>query len=253
MPHIPARWRRAVAHGGDIAEEYRFTPTHTHHQIGQVLRVFEKWAGFYRHCAITRQQITHRHARIGRLQRAAQVGDSDTTSRHAGGIDLDHDGTAGTADGAHFAGAWDALQIGLHAMRHPLQVKSAGGLAEQRQPDDGHIIDAFGLYQRLLHAKTPWQPVCVRPHRVVQAHQRLDARHADLELHGDDGHAGLRHRHHMFGAGDLRKHLFGRRGDHLLDIPHRCARKRDENIDHGHVDLRLFFTRRHEHGKRAEQ
>ena len=87
----------------------------------------------------------------------------------------------------------------------------------------------------------------------MQAHQGLGTRHAHFELHGDHRHARARKRHDMFGARHLREDLFGGYGHHLLHVGHAGTGEGNQHIGHGDVDLRLFFARRHQHGKRAEQ
>jgi hypothetical protein len=174
---------------------------------------------------------------------------------HARRVDLDAHGTARATHGDHLARAGNPFQLGLDAVRHALQVigASLGVAAEECERDDGHVVDALGFDDRIEHAQASRQPVGIGVDRVVQPHQRFGARHAHLELHGDDRHAWPRHRHHVLDAGDLRQHLLGRCGHHLLDITHRRPGKRDQHIGHGHVDLRLFLARRHQHREDAQQ
>ena len=87
----------------------------------------------------------------------------------------------------------------------------------------------------------------------MQAHQRFGARHADFELHRQHRQTGQRDRHDMLGACHLREHLLGRNGHHLLHIGHAGARKGNQHIGHGDVDLRLFLARSYQHGKHAQQ
>jgi hypothetical protein len=138
---------------------------------------------------------------------------------------------------------------------HPLQVERAGaGVgAEERERDDGHVVDALGLDDRLEHTQPLGQPVGMGVHGVVQAHQRLDAWHADLVLDRQHRQPRPRDRHHVLDAGDLGQHLLGRAGDHLFDIADAGPGKGDQHVGHGHVDLRLFLARRHEHCEEAEQ
>jgi hypothetical protein len=137
-------------------------------------------------------------------------------------------------------------------VRHALQVERAGMAAEQGQRDDRHIIDPLGLDDRGAGPQAPGQPVGIAVHRVMKAHKGLSARDADLELHRDDGQTRARHRHHMLRTGDLRQHLLGRPGHHLLHIPGAGAGKGDQHIGHRHIDLGLLFAWRDEHGERAQ-
>ena len=53
--------------------------------------------------------------------------------------------------------------------------------------------------------------------------------------------------------GNLPQQLLHRNGDALLDFCGRCARHLDEDVHHGHDDLRLFLARRLPDGEGAEQ
>ena len=201
------------------------------------------------------EQFAHRQAEVGRLQRRAKVGDGHAGAGHSRRIDLDDHGASGSADRIDLARTGDPLEIGLDAVGNPLQVEGAdrGVLAEQRERHDGHVVDALGLDQRAQDAQALGQPIGIGIDRVVEPHQRLGARYAHLVLHGQDGEAGPRDRHHVLDAGDLRQHLLGRRGDHLFHVPRRCAGERNQHVRHRHVDLRLLLARRDEHGEYAQE
>ena len=218
-------------------------------------RVAQERARFDRHRTVARQQFADRQPQVRRLQRGAQVGHGDTAAGHQRRVDLRTHRAPRPADRRHFARARHALQVGLDAVRHALEREGADirVAAEQRQRDDRHVVDALGLDDRVEHAQAARQPVGIRVHRVVQPHQRLGARHADLELHRDHCQPRLRHRHHVLDAGHLRQHLFGRRGHHLFHVAHRCARKRDQHVGHRDVDLRLFLARCREQREQTQQ
>ncbi len=57
----------------------------------------------------------------------------------------------------------------------------------------------------------------------------------------------------MFDARHARQHLFGRPHYQRLDVFRRRTRKRHKDIRQGDIDLRLFFTRRDQRGKDAQQ
>ena len=255
MPDMARGRQRAFADLGHVAQEHRLGRTHTDHQLGHLVGARQPGAGLEADALVAGQQLADRQPHIGRLQALAQVLHRHARARHAARIDLHPHRAARAAQRGHVLGARHALEVGLDAVRDALELISAGIqiTAEQRQRDDRHIVDALGLDQRLQHAQPRRQPVAVVAQRVVQAHQRLRARHADLELHRQHRHARARHRHHMLDAGDARQHLLGRNRDHLLDIAHRGARKRHQHIGHGDVDLRLLLARRHQHGKDAQQ
>ena len=77
--------------------------------------------------------------------------------------------------------------------------------------------------------------------------------YAHLELHGQHGHARSSDRVGVLDAGDLPQHLLGRSGDHVLHINAAGSRKGNHHVGHGHVDLRLFFSRRDQHRECTQQ
>ena len=215
----------------------------------------QKGASLYGNALVAHNQLAHGQAHVGGLQGHAHVLNRDAKTGHALGINLHQHGAIRATDGLHILRAFDALDVNLHAVRHALQVVGTAVLvlAEQCQRDDGHIVHALGLDQGLHDTQPFGQPVGVVSEGVVQTHQGLGSWHTDLELNRQDGHAGARNRHDVFHARDLRQHLLGRNGHHLLHIAHGSTWKRHQHIGHGHIDLRLFLTGRHHHGKNTQQ
>ena len=158
------------------------------------------------------------------------------------------------ANGLHLTGAWHTLQFGLDRVRHTLQIdRRQCLLAPQRHCQHRHIVNAFGFDNRRECAQITRQPVLIRIQHVIQPHQRLGARHTDLELHRHHGQAGPRHRVGVLNARNLAQHLFRRARHHVLHIDTAGPRKRDQHIGHGHIDLWLFFTRGHQYCEDAQQ
>ena len=54
-------------------------------------------------------------------------------------------------------------------------------------------------------------------------------------------------------AGDFPKDLFERAGDAIFDLLGGDARHADQDVDHGHLDLRLLFPGQHDHGEKTQQ
>ena len=190
-----------------------------------------------------------------RLQRAAQIGNGDAGAGHPHRVEFDHHHPARSADRGDIAGAGYTFDFGLDAVGDAFEVVGAGLriAREQGEGDDGDVVDALGLDQRLEHTQAAGQPVGVAADRVVQPDQSFGARHADLELHGQDRDARPRDRHHVLDPRDPGEHLFGRRGDHLFDLAHRGPREGDHHVGHRDVDLRLFLARRDHYRKDAQQ
>ena len=192
---------------------------------------------------------------IDAQQRLANIVDGQVVGIELVDVEQHPHHAAGAAQRGHFARARNPLQLGFHGVRHALQFIGAAlaVFGPERERNDRHIVNALGLDQRLTHIQFTRQPVAVGVDGVIQPHQRFGARNADLELRRDDGHAWLGHRIHMVQALNLRDHLLGRRGHQHFHIPGRRARKRNQHVGHGDVDLRLFLARRHQNGKQAEQ
>ena len=111
------------------------------------------------------------------------------------------------------------------ATRSRSNAPRAGSLEYSVSGDDRHVVDALGLDQRLADAELGRQPVAVRQDRVVQPHDGVVARHADLVLDRDQRLARLRHRPDVLEALDLRQHLLRGHGDQPLDVRGRRARE----------------------------
>ena len=255
LPDIATRRKGTITDGGHVLQENRLAVADADHQFRDIVGILEEGAGFDGDRAIGHEQFAHRQTEVGRLQCSPKVGDGHTGAGHAGRIDLDDHSAAGSANRIHLAGTSDPFEIGLDAVGNPLQVKGAdrGVLAEKRERNDGHVIDALGLDQRAQDTQALRQPISIGIDGVVEPHQRLGARYPHLVLHGQYGKARPRDRHYVLDAGDLRQHLLGRRGDHLFHIPCRCAGKWDQHVGHRHVDLWLLLAWRHEHGEHAQE
>ena len=125
--------------------------------------------------------------------------------------------------------------------------------APHGQGDDGHVIDALGLDERLSNPDAGRPPVLVRIDGVVEAHDGVITVNSDFVLDGQDRQAGTRDGIDVFDAGNLPQYLFHRRRHEILDLFRACAREGNQNIRERHVDLRLFLARRHEHGEDPHQ
>ena len=249
----------AVFDAGDVAHEYRFARFFvTSHGNDQLLHIgggFEIGAGLHQHFAIAGSQAARGLLGVGHLERGGDFLRRDAESVHPLGIHQHANGVVGAAQRRYVARALDALQFNLDGARHLLQLvgRAFRVFRPEREAEDGHVVDAARLDDRLLHAEIGRQPVAVRHHGVVEAQHGIVVFDTDLELHGDDGHAGARHRIDVLDAMHARQHLFGRAGDEILDILGRGPGEGDHHVGHRHVDLWLFLTRGDEHGENAEQ
>ena len=258
-PHLARGLRRAVLHLRHFAQIHRLALVHAHHQVGHVLRRAQELAGFHgQHARRGAGLIVHHVARgqchAGRAQRLLQAHQVHAAFAQALRVQRHLHHAAGAADGGHLAHAGHALQFGLDRVRHAFQFAGRRVVAApQRHRQHRHVVDALGLDDRRQHAQPRWKPVLIGVEHVVQPHQRLGARHAHLELHRQQRHAGARHRIGMLDAGDLAQHLLGRPCHQRLHVGTAGAREGDQHVGHRDVDLRLFLARRHQHRKQAQQ
>ena len=254
-PHVLSRLIGTGDHAGDVADENRLAVRHADNQLPDIRCARQKRTGFYQQFAVVGGQRAGRLRGIGQLQHIANVLRANAKRGHTLRIHHHAHHIRRAADGRDFARARDALQFDFCGVRDLCEFKAAarGVGSPQRDGNDRHVVDAQRFDDGFAHAQLGRNPVPVRLDGVVQTHQRLGAVLPDLELHRQHRHAGFGHRIDMLDAGDLRQHLFGRRGDQRLDILDRRADKRNEHVGHGHVDLRLFFARRHGDREQAHQ
>ena len=96
------------------------------------------------------------------------------------------------AYGLYIARPRYALEFRLQGMGDLLQVKGAAVciVRPQGQGHNGDVVYALGLDQHGTDVQPRRPPVLMGIYGVVQAHQRLGARHPDLELYGQHRHTG---------------------------------------------------------------
>ncbi len=257
MPDIALRLRRTGLDACHLAQVDRLALADADHEVAHLVGVVQEFARLHGQHAAVGLRVDHAargHAEVGGGQRLLQAQQVDAALAQAAGVDRHLHHAAGAADGLDLACAGHALELGLHRVRHALELDGAGCFrAPQRDREHRHVVDAGRPHDRRHHAQAGGQPVLVGIEHVVQAHQRLGARHADLKLHGHHGHAGARHRIGVLDAGDLRQGLLGRPRHQVLHVGAGRPREGDDHAGHRDVDLRLFLARRHQHRKQAQQ
>ena len=230
----------------------------THHEVADVLLGTQELAGFdAEHLGRSARRLQHRARRpadIGPGQRLLEREHVHAALTQAHRIEPHMHRAARPAEGPDLARAGDRFEFSLERMRDALQVGGGqGGAAPQGHAQHRHIVNAFGFDHGAERAELARQPVLVGVEHVIQAHQGFGARHAHLELDRQHRQARPRDGVGVFNAGHLAQHLLGRPGHHVLHIGTAGARKRDQHVGHRHIDLRLFFARRHQHGKQPQQ
>ncbi len=254
-PHVMLGLVRTVHDLRHIAHENRPAPLDTDHKASHVVAGREECAGLDQHFAIVPDQISGGLGGIGKLQRIPQVFRRKMVGIHPVRIHQHPDHVPGASYGPDLPDACHALQFDFRGMRHLLELEGTlvGVSGPESEGQDGNIVYPYRLDDRLGDAQIGGDPVFMRIDRVVQLDERLYPVLADLELHGENGHPGAGHRIDMIDPGDLGKHLLGGSGDEMLDVARGSPGKGNEHVRHGDVDLRFFFPRRHDHGKKPEQ
>ena len=258
VPHVALGQLRTGLNARHFAQVNRQALVNAHHEVAHILRRAQELSGFNgQHLGAGAGGVQHRargHAQVGRRQGLLERHQIHTPFAQAHRVQPHLHGPAGPANGLHLARAGHALEFGLHRMGHLLQRHAGQRLAApQRDAQHRHIVNAFGFDNRRQGAQVTRQPVLVGIEHVIQAHQGFGAGHANLELHGQQGQTGARHRVGVLNAGNLAQRLLGGPGHHVLHILAAGPRKGNQHIGHGHIDLGLFFTRGHQHGKQAHQ
>ena len=245
----------SLAHAGDVGQLQWLATGEADHEPAHVVGVGEEGAGGDRNSRVAADALADLAHDIRRLQRLRQILDGQSVRREFGRVERHRDDAIRRADGVHVARARDALEFGFQRVRDFRQLGGAAPriVGPDRQAHHRHVVDALGLDQRLAHAEALWQPVLVGEHLVVEAHDCRLALHTDGVFDRQHRHARTADRIDVLDALDLRELLFQRRADQLLDLARRRARIRHEDVRHGHVDLRFFLARRHQHRDQAQQ
>ena len=245
----------AGAHVGDIAQAQRAAAIEADHEVGDRIGIDQELPGRDRHRALGADALTDLTHRVRGLQRLRQVGHGQAIGGEFARVQRHRDHALRRADRVHVATAADALNLGFQRVRDLGQFGRAAlrVVGPQRDAHHRHVVDALGLDQRLAHADARRQPVLVRKHLVVQAHDRRLALDADGELDGQHRHARTAGRIDVLDALDFRQLLLQRRAHELLDVARAGTDERHEHVRHRHVDLRLFLPRGDQHRDQAQQ
>ena len=161
---------------------------------------------------------------------------------------------AWAADGLYLAGPRNRFDFLLNIAGNLLKLNARHQLfAPERDGQHGNVINPLGLDDGWQRAQFARQPVLIGIQYVVEPHESLCTRYANLELHRQDGNAGTGDRVRVFNTRNLTEHLLGRTRDHVLDVLAAGAGESDQHVGHGDVDLWLFFARCDHHRKDPKQ
>ena len=168
-PHIAVGLVCAILHLGDIAQEHWLTLGNTHDQLFHLVGITQKIAGLHQQGAIVLHQIPGIPGNIGGLQGGAHILHGKLEGIEAFRIEQYFHHALRTADRSHFSRAGHALQLSLDCMCHLGKCHPAadGLLTPQRQRNNGYIIYALRLDNRLRHAQRLRQPIRIGMHYVI--------------------------------------------------------------------------------------
>jgi hypothetical protein len=196
---------RAAPDFGHIAEPHRPASGKADHQLSDLDAAGEKATGHHCNGALRPDTLTELLHHIGRTQGASEFRHGHPVIGEPGWVQGDHHPLLGRADAVDIPRASHTLEFCFEAACHTRQICRAtpGIICPQRDAHDGHIVDAARLDQRLSDATAP-QQIQIRPHLIVETHQRCLAWHAHLELHRQHGNARPGYRVDVLDALDLR-------------------------------------------------
>jgi len=216
-------------------------PAHAHDQALDVVRVGEERSRY--HVGVLAVPLRRPDGRLGveALQRLGHLTHAHAKALQPLGADVDAHLAGAAAHHECVAGLGDLLQVLLQTHRERTQ----GGVVHVRRPEregqDGHVVDLFGLHLRLLGARR--QQVLVGAQLLAGAHDRRLHVLADMELQRDHAHFLIARGVHVLQARDLGQHALLRADQQLGDFLGRCARHPVEDVDHRHGDLGVLLAR----------
>ncbi len=246
---------RRVGDRRDVVEIDRLAVACGDDQAAHVVAIGEEPAGLHRSRPVLAEDRTGLAHEVGGLQCSGKIAGGEAGGGQASGIEFDADHGLRVADRVDVAGVRHPLDLAFDGARDLSEFMAAerGIAAPQGERDDGHVVDALRLDQRLPDADARRAPVLIRIDRVVEPHDGIIAVNADLVLHREDREAGPRHRIDVFDPRDLPQDLLHRGGDEILDLFGARAGERNQDVGEGDVDLRLLLAGGHEHRERAHQ
>ena len=250
---------RAVIDSRHVAHEHRLAVTGIsadgNDQLPDIRRGLQIGAGLHQHLSVAGDQTARGLQGIANLECRRKIPRRHAEGVHPLAVHDDTDDMVRTAQSRYVARPLDAFELDFGSARDLLQIecRALGIRRPEGQRDDRHVVDSFWLDDWLQHAQIGRQPVAVGMNGVVKAQDRIVVLDANVELHGDDRHAGAGNRIDVLDARHARQHLFGRRRNEVFDVLCRRSGERHDDIGHGDIDLRLFLTRRDQRGEDAHQ
>ena len=220
-------------------------------RILDVAHVAEEGAGIDVEPFAAVDDIAGRHALVGCGDRMRQLPEGDAVRGQARQVGVDADLFPAAADDKTLAGVRQRLEPLVDIQSELAQLHEVELVGAQGHRHHRHVVNALRLDQRRHDALG--NGVHMRVKLVVELDQRGLHLLADVEAHGDHGEAFARHGIDVLDAGKLRHQPLQRLGNEVGDLAGRSAGIGDEDVDHGHGNLRVFLARRDQHAEQADQ
>ena len=184
----------------------------TNHQRADLVSRGEKGSGLDQQFAVEGRDRQVVGRVVGREQGHPQILEWNAIARECLGVELDADGALRLTDGVDIARSRHPLEFRLDSMRDLAEFVCTDSLVLGPEccAHDRDIVDTLGLDDRLTHADILGKPVDVGCNLVVEAHDRIGAILADLELHCQHRHPRTGDGVDMLDALQLRHDLLGR-------------------------------------------
>jgi len=245
------RFLAAVDHRGDVADVDRLALGDADDHVPDVGGAGQELAHLQGELTVVGGEPAAGEAPVERAERAVHLHGRQAVGGEPVRVEHHPDLAALAADDGgrrHVGGLLDGI---VHLGGDATQVEVAVALAPERQRQDGHVVDGARLDERLGGARR--DEVEIGVHLLVELDDAVFLVLADVEA--DDGHG-----HPRAGCGvdvldarDLPDQLLHGLGDPLLDFLGAGAGHGHEDIEHGHLDLRLLLAGEAPHGERAQR
>jgi hypothetical protein len=251
--NITGRLFRAIGNRGHIPQGYGSAVEKTGYDVAHLFAVFEESSGFHEIFPVSGRKGAGRQAEICLLQ-----GGDDLKSGHMVRLEFcriqsNPDLPFLSSDQGKLRYVLVLLDLVAKFCADPPEFIAgvAVAVAPEGQRENRHIIDGALLDQRWQNTRR--YPVEIGRELVVQVDDAL--LHALPDVKPDDRQVepGLDDGVDILHPFDFPEQLFHGFGNPGFDLLGRCPRIGDEDVDHGHEDLRFFLARGDDDRKKSEE
>ena len=251
MQHVVGRLLGGVADDRDVAQGDGAVLPDADDNIAHVFGVPQERAGLEQNLRIGEGPGAVLMRLVGGGDGLAHAIRGETAGGKGGRIEGDPHRATNAANERGLCHLIDGLDGLIELGRESTKRQMILRLAVQGEGENGHVINRAGFDQRL--ADPGRDAVEVGLQFLVQSDERgLDVG-ADDKPHNNHGTAGGGRRVEVFHIGNFPQEFFHGPGDAVFHLGGGRAGHAHEDVDHGHLDLRLLLARKLEHGEQAEE